>query len=261
MKGRIYVALASNNTMNVFETSQLNEPCETIQVNGMEKPIDVVARGDQEQLYIADNKNDDTHSYIWRVDLTSDSQVTKFAEFPFQLRSVALASGGLLITPMGIECGGSLLMHKWNGDISVVRLPSDVCLTYTMQMSGETFFACCQPERGSLTEFTSDGSTINCYVEADKDQLRFDPRCATQYYARGLLVADAVNDRVILVNAHLQLEGLLSINKCKDLGSIQKLCFDEILGLHFMGHANRGISVYRVCSEGGTGLSFKFIEA
>ena len=49
------------------------------------------------------------------------------------------------------------------------------------------------------------------------------------------MVADAINDRVILVNPRLQFEGLVKIDKCKNLGKIRKLCFNENLGLIFVG--------------------------
>lgn len=91
LEDHVYV-LCKNGTVYVYDTSRLERPCNTIEVPELAQPCDVAVNREEKQLFIADNTHNDKSSCIWKVVLTSANQITSFAEFKFQLMSIAATS-------------------------------------------------------------------------------------------------------------------------------------------------------------------------
>lgn len=244
MDNYIYV-MCSDNCVYVCDTSRLNEPPQTIEISGVEKPCDLTVSQEGKQLYIADNTHGDKLSRIWKSALVSGSRITQFAELSSRLMSIAAISSGLLVTTALEKNRARLILLEGDGKAKPINLLDDVSPAYAFKTSDGSFIVCTHD--GAVCRFNENGEPMHTYVRGNDPRL-LDPYYATLGYGDELLVADPVGFQIFVFDLQLPLRRLrvLLDEKQTKIGPVRKSCFDERSGKLFLVRNDREVSVYKV---------------
>jgi hypothetical protein len=251
-RNKLYVACDQSKSIIVFNGSPPFDILGNIQIQEMKNPNDIVVCIDTSQLYIADYEQ----RAIWRVNLLSYKQVDKFISTQWQPFSLSTKSRRLLITPYD---GNALFIYGDDGVLMKhIQLPHYMRATHAVETTHNTYIVSHYSRLGpgdtllsehtSVSEIDINGRVVRIFNSQHNDigSIQFN---VPQYLALAgnnhVIVADRLNERIVVLNEDLQLKRVL-INSSHGQQP-RRLCLSQRTGLLFIAmDQSSDIHVYDV---------------
>jgi hypothetical protein len=248
--GQLYVGVVGSASVQVFVSRPPFSRLDDITVQGLNDPADIVVCRDTSQLYIADGGS---QYAIWRVNLLCNKQVDKFITIQWQPYSLSVNSRRLLITPYD---GAALFLYSDDGSLlNHIKLPDYMWARHAVETTHNTYIVShrnrytedTQSEHNSVSEVNVDGQVVRTFnsQHIDIDSIQFNaPLYLALYDNNHVIVADGLNERVVVLNEDLKLKRVLMTS----LGQQpMRLCLSKSTGIMFIKcYYSSDIDIYKV---------------
>lgn len=220
--GELYVACTGSDKLQVFTGRPPFSHLREVTVNGLTDASDIVVCSATKRLFVADN----ALSVIWRVNLLSDKQADKFVTTPWPPLSMSIKSRRLLVTAYDND---ALLLYADDDDDDVdagdmrpksIPLPDYMRALHAVESSRGTYIVShsnrfpgdTMSQHDSVTEVDVDGNVVRQFVGHSNV---FPERLNKPFYllladdSSHVIVADLLNERVVILNPDLRLKRVL----------------------------------------------------
>jgi hypothetical protein len=214
---KLYVVCQSSSIVQVFNSSPPFSRLADIEVRGLNYPNDIVVCNETSQLYIADYEQ----CAIRRVNLLSYKQVDKFISTQWMPLSLSTKSHRLLITPCN---GDALFIYGDGGDLLKrnIQLPHYMTATHAVETTHNTYIVSHNSRLGhgdtllseheSVSEIDINGRVVRTFNSQHNSvgsiQLKW-PYYLALAGNNHMIVADSLNERIVVLNEDLQLKRVL----------------------------------------------------
>jgi len=222
---KLYVACVESARILVFDfsysgssssSSSSFDRLEDIELEELNNPSNIAVNAKTNELYVADWG---AQCAIWRVNLQYGKQIDKFIATQWKPRSISVNSSRLLIIP---QHGESLYLYSDDGQQSNhVELPRFICALHAVETVRKTYIVghwhrfvedLTPSASHGVTEVDVNGNVVRMVDSGEQtiNCVRFNqPRYLLLDIDGHVIVADALNKRLVLLNADLKMERIL----------------------------------------------------
>jgi hypothetical protein len=199
---KIFVVSYLGNNIHVFGPDF--EQHSVIKVDGLQRPTDLAVCTETRHIYVA---NSSKPGCVWRVSV-DDGAAVKWIPNSRAMDSVrpfslSVTSQRLLVTPCGSE--QPLMLYGAEGElIQRVSLPRDMNVYHAVETKNKSFILLYRVPHHGVSEVDSNGRVLRV---CDHQLNGF--RYLALNVDGHVIVADAYNNRVLLLNENLKLERVL----------------------------------------------------
>jgi len=216
-----------------------------IVVKHLREPRDIVACEQTSQIYVAD----DYRECIWRVSSDGADMKRWLPKSPSTFKPInpytlSVTSTRLLVTSLTPQ----LIQFDEVGDeLRRVQLPDDMRPRHAVESPTGTFIVSRydeQLEQGDVSEVSTGGEVLRQFSGSHLSPLRDTEHVAVDSHGN-ILVADAYNRRILLLDAHLTLLRVIIDKHQLDDKEPRRLCYIEQSGQLLVGSYG-GVAVFDV---------------
>jgi len=237
----VYIVCGVSSTISRFN-ARTHQRLTDIDVKDLRSPRDIVACEQTSQIYVADYG-----VCIWRVSSDGEDMKRWLPKSPSDTLypwSLSVTSTRLLVTSHDPH---QLIQFDEVGDeLRRVQLPDDMKPWHAVESPTGTFIISrynYQLNQGDVSEVKTDGEVLRQFSGSHLSPLRT-PHVAVDSHGN-ILVADAYNRRILLLDAHLTLLRVIIDKHQLNHKWPQRLCYIEQSGQLLVGSYG-GVAVFDV---------------